>query len=139
MSELDEQKEFAALWELYKIYKKKGVRNAAMLADIMDSDASFYMTKEIWRELIEILREFDKFQRQEKPTETRAAEESWIFWDHYRNLRDGLGVTESKQSIAAYYGYSFARVDKVIQRKYVATLEEKQEQFDSAYDDLRGE
>ena len=139
MSEEDEQKEFFALWELYKLHKKEGKQNAALLADIMESDANFYMTKEIWRELITILREFDKFQRQENQTATRAAEESWIFWGHYRNLRDGLGVTASKHSIAAHYGYSFDRVDKVIQRKYDAALEEKQEQFDQLYNELRQE
>jgi len=130
--------EFLAIWDLYKISKRNGNRNAALLADMMASDADFFMTKEIWDELISILREFDKLQRNENKKQTLDTERGWFFWDHYRNLRDGLGVTESKQSIADYHGVSFDKVHQVIQGYYKMALEDKEPEFRNLYDELRG-
>ena len=129
--------ELLVLWDLYKISKKNGYRNAALLADMMASDADFFMTKEIWDELISILREFDKFQQNEDKKQTLDTERGWFFWDHYRNLHDGFGVTESKQSIADYYGVSFDKVHQVIQRHYKLALEDKEPEFQKLYGELR--
>ena len=131
--------EHLVLWNLYKISKKNGYRNTTLLADMMASDADFFMTKEIWDELISILREFDKFQQNEDKKRTLDTERGWFFWDHYRNLRDGLGVTESKQSIADCHGVSFDKVDKVIQRHYNLALEDKEPEFRKLYDELRAQ
>ncbi|PXW70484.1 hypothetical protein C7964_102374 [Loktanella sp. PT4BL] len=130
------REEFLALWELYKISKKNGRKNAAMLADMMASNAEFFMTKEIWQELISILREFDKFQDGENKTTTKRREEGWFFWHHYRNLRDGYGKTESKELIGAQFGVSFDRVHKVIERKYATVLIDREAEFNQLYNEL---
>ena len=71
--------EFLAYWDLYKISKKNGSKNTALLADMMASDSDFFMTKEIWDELISILREFDKFQQNEDKKQTLDTERGWFF------------------------------------------------------------
>ena len=129
--------EFFALWELYKIGKKNGSKNAAMLADMMESDAEFFMTEEIWQEFISILREFDKFQDGENKTATKRREEGWFFWNHYKNLRDGCGKTESKELIGAQFGVSFDRIHKVIERKYATVLIDREAEFDKLYNELQ--
>jgi hypothetical protein len=129
--------ELLVLWDLYKISKKNGYRNAALLADMMASDADFFMTKEIWDELISILREFDKFQDNEDITATKRREEDWFFWHHYKNLRDGCSKKVSKELIGAQFGVSFDRVDKAIQRKYAKVLKDKEAEFEKLYNELR--
>ena len=47
--------DFMVMWQLYKDMKKStGERNTLLLVDMMDSNAGFYMTKEIWGEFEEI-------------------------------------------------------------------------------------
>lgn len=54
-------------------------------------------------------------------------------------MRDGLGVTESKQLIADYHGVSFDKVDKVIQRRYELALKDKEPGFRKLYDELKAQ
>lgn len=139
MKNQDVRSEFNAWIELYFIGKKsRGFRNTNLLADLLASEAPFFMTPQIKRELIEILRDYSKLRDTvEGKKESQSVDEGWMFWLHYKNQRDGLNGRQSKDQIAAYLGCTFDRVDKTIQRKFPKAKQEKEKEWADLYLSLR--
>jgi len=126
--------EFNAWEEMYFLGKKgKGkFKNADLLADLLESDAPFFMTPRLRRDLAEIMRDYSELLGQDRDTETE-----WVCWYHNQNLRNGSKVGESKLKLAKFYNYSFDKIDKVIQRKYADVKKLDEKRREDVYDSLQ--
>ena len=135
MSEAD----FVVMWQLYKDMKKStGERNTLLLVDMMDSNAGFYMTKEIWDEFKEIFKDYSNFQYEANKTKQKERDESWMFWRYFQHhVKDGFGVVETKQRIADEFGWTFDRVDKAINRKWAKVFAERGKQYEATWKSLQ--
>lgn len=139
MSIRNARREFEVWVELYFHAKKsRNFRNTDLLVDLLKSDAPFFLTPEIKRELIEILEEYRKLRDAAVgKNASQTVDESWIFWLHYKNQRDGLNGRQSKEQIAEFLQSSFDRIDKVIQRKFLKAKQENELKWAEAYLSLK--
>lgn len=131
--------EFQVIWSLYKEHKKAtGERNTHLLADLMEAEGGFYLNKEIWRELIQILREYGNFEYANNKLAHKKREREWIFWRYfqYHNKR-GHTSTEAKEMIAKEFNFSFDKVDKVIQRHWDKKLKQDSEKWEKLWKELQ--
>ena len=126
--------EFDAWEEMYFLGKKgqRRIKNADLLADLLESDAPFFMTPRLRRDLAEIMRDYSKLLGQDRDTETE-----WVCWYHNQNLRNGSKVGESKLKLAKFYNYSFDKIDKTIQRKYADVKKFNEKRREDVYDSLQ--
>ena len=67
--------------------------------------------------------------------EKRLVRMFWRYFQHH--VKDGLGVGETKQRIADEFGWTFDRVDKVINRKWDKVFAEKSEQYEATWKSLQ--
>lgn len=133
------QSDFEAMWQFYKYTKNKyKERNTLLLVDMMEADGDFYMTKEIWKEFKEILRDYCNYQYEANPKKQKQRDESWMFWRYFQHhIKRGLGIGEAKQRIADEFGWTFDRVDKVINRKWDKVFAEHGEQYEATWQSLQ--
>lgn len=126
------QSDFEAMWQLYKHMKKRtGERNTLLLVDMMEANEGFYMTKEIFKD-------YSNYQYKANPAKQKERDESWIFWRYFQHHVKGvMGIGEAKQSIADEFGWSFDRVDKVINRKWNKVFAEQSEQYEATWQSLQ--
>lgn len=133
------QRDFQAMWQFYKKIKSATKeRNTLLLVDMMEANEGFYMTKEIWSEFKEIFKDYSKYQYDVNPSKQKERDESWMFWRYFQHyIKGGMGTVKAKQAIADEFGWTFDRVDKVINRKWDNEYAENRDSYEASWQSLQ--